>query len=353
MTAAQEAPGTSQDCVLNVSGLAVDYHSEPSPVRAVDNVSIDIRRGETVGVVGESGCGKSTLAMAVAGLLSGGGYIAAGAIAFNGRPLRLFDEDDPWRKLRGQRIGMVFQDPATTLNPVMRVGKQVDEVFRSIRKLSHPDARQATIELFGRTKIPNPDRVYRTYPNQLSGGMRQRVSIAMALAGQPDLIVADEPTTALDTTVQRRVLDMFQELSHEFGSAVLLISHDLSLISTYADRVNVMYAGTVVETGTPSRIYSKPAHPYTIGLLGAIPSRAAPGERLVAIPGSPPPLTAGPATGCPFHDRCPLATDLCETQRPQLARVSPAHESACHYWKEVSADGKSIQERLTDRSAVR
>ncbi len=320
--------------LLSVRSLAVEFATRGGPVRAVDGVSFDVGRGETVALVGESGSGKSTIGLAVMGLLPNGqGRVVDGQITFRGVDITHADER-AMQRLRGAHLSMVFQDPLSALNPVLTIGRQVREMFTHQRGMSRAKARAAAIELLNRVRMPDAVRRYKQYPQQFSGGMRQRVVIAMALALDPELIIADEPTTALDVTVQARIMSLLGDLTSGRGSGLLLITHDLGVVAGAADRVYVLYAGRVMESGPIREIYESPANPYTVGLLKSVPTLATVGSALTPIPGSPPDPAARPA-GCPFQPRCAFARDRCREESPALVEVRPGRFSACHFAEEV------------------
>jgi peptide/nickel transport system ATP-binding protein len=315
----------------------VHFHTGNGVVKAVDGVSWSVRPGETLGIVGESGSGKSVSAMAIMGLVpTPPARFPSGRILFRGEDL-LTAEKSRLRTMRGKDIAMIFQDPLTALNPVFRVGSQIAEVIRVHEAVSRRRAKQRAVELLGEVGIPNPRRRAREYPHQFSGGMRQRAMIAMALALNPALLLADEPTTALDVTVQAQIMDLLESLQEQRGTAIVLITHDLGLVASHADRVMVMYAGRVAEYAPTDDIFYRPRHAYTLGLLGSLArldQRRA--ERLEPIPGSPPSLIRVPS-GCPFHPRCSFATEVCQAVVPALvAQESPAHLAACHHSDEVA-----------------
>jgi peptide/nickel transport system ATP-binding protein len=318
--------------LLSIRGLRVRIASDGQDVRAVEGVDLDIMPGETVGIVGESGCGKSMTALAVMGLLPRPqGRVAGGEILFEGRDLLQLPEHER-RMLRGNRIAMVFQEPMTSLNPVLTVGRQVAEALEVHRGLGRPAARAAAVELLARVGIPAPASRAADHPHRLSGGMRQRVMIAMAMACRPRLLIADEPTTALDVTIQAQILDLIEELQRETGAAVLLITHNLAVVAETARRVVVMYAGRVVEAAPVAALFDNPAHPYTSGLIGSVPvlgQRARVGrQRLREIPGLVPSLTRD-HPGCAFAPRCASRVPTCLAAPPPIRR-SGAHASACH-----------------------
>ncbi|WP_283134889.1 ABC transporter ATP-binding protein [Rhizohabitans arisaemae] len=323
--------------LLTIEDLAVRFPTEDGLVKAVDGVFLDVRPGEVVGVVGESGSGKSVTAMSVLGLIKRPGRITRGRIAFRGRNL-LELSPRALRAVRGSEIAMVFQDPMTALNPVVPVGRQIAEAVRLHRRgLGRGAVRDRVLALLASVGVPNPEARYRQFPHEYSGGMRQRAMIAMAMANEPALLIADEPTTALDVTIQAQVLDLLRSARERSGAAAILITHDLGVIAELADRVAVMYAGRVVETGDVHAVFDAPRHPYTRGLMASRPRlESSPGE-LVAIPGSPPSLLA-PPSGCPFHPRCPIAGDRepCRTSRPEPASVGAGHTTACHFHEELA-----------------
>ena len=318
--------------ILDVSGLKTYFYSSRGAARAVDGVSFHLQKGEVLGVVGESGSGKSVTAQSIMQLIpQPPGKIVAGSIHFDG--MNLLDlPPDRMRHIRGNRIAMIFQEPMTSLNPVFTIGNQISEMFILHRKASRREALDASIEMLERVQIPSPDRRIHEYPHQLSGGMRQRAMIAMALACDPEILIADEPTTALDVTVQAQILDLMIRLKEDFGTAVQMITHDLGVIAEMADRIVVMYAGRVVEEAATVELFRQPLHPYTIGLLDSIPilgSRTA-GEnkRLCEIKGMVPSLVALPA-GCKFCDRCSRVMAFCREREPELTEVASGHKVRC------------------------
>ncbi|SFD81682.1 ABC transporter ATP-binding protein [Streptomyces aidingensis] len=320
--------------LLQVRDLRIEFRTRDGIARAVNGVSYTVEAGETLAVLGESGSGKSVTAQAVMGILDmPPGRITGGRILFRGRDLLAMAEEER-RKIRGDRIAMIFQDALSSLNPVLSVGYQLAEMFRVHRGMSRGEARARAVELMDRVRIPAARERVNDYPHQFSGGMRQRIMIAMALALEPDLIIADEPTTALDVTVQAQVMDLLAELRREYRMGLILITHDLGVVADVADRIAVMYAGRVIENAPVADLYASPAHPYTKGLLDSVPRLDHKGGELYAIKGLPPSLMAIPS-GCPFHPRCPQAQDICRTDRPPLYPVGPGRTSACHFWKET------------------
>jgi oligopeptide/dipeptide ABC transporter ATP-binding protein len=296
--------------------LRTTFRGEHGEVRAVDGVDLRLERGRTLGIVGESGCGKSVTALSIMGLVPQPGRIAAGEILFEGEDL-LKAKPERMRDLRGNQLAMIFQEPMTSLNPAFSVGDQIAETLLRHREVSREEANRAAIEMLRKVRIPSPERRARDYPHQLSGGMRQRVMIAMALACDPKLLIADEPTTALDVTIQAQILELMRTLREELGTAIVLITHDLGVVAELADDVAVMYAGRVIERGPVAKLFAEPQHPYTIGLLGSIPRLHLERERLAAIEGFVPDAAALPQ-GCRFHPRCPFKIDRCESEQPVL-----------------------------------
>jgi peptide/nickel transport system ATP-binding protein len=320
--------------LLEVSRLQTHFRTPDGVVRAVDGISFGIDAGETVALVGESGCGKSVTSMSILRLIPDPPGRIAGSIRFAGRELLELPEQE-MRAIRGNEISMIFQEPMTSLNPVLTVGRQIGETLRLHQGLGPREAEAKAVEMLSLVGIPVPERRVREYPHQLSGGMRQRVMIAMALACNPKLLIADEPTTALDVTIQAQILDLMRDLKRRLGSAILLITHDLGVVAEMAERVVVMYAGRKVEEGAVREIFRRPLHPYTQGLLGAVPrlgsSVGARGRsRLVEIPGLVPSLRE-PIVGCAFAGRCPFVTDTCRSVAPSVEDKGGGHLAACHY----------------------
>jgi peptide/nickel transport system ATP-binding protein len=314
--------------LLSVEGLRTHFFTNDGVVRAVDGVSLSVRQGETLGLVGESGCGKSITALTIMRLLSRPGRAVAGRVVFDGRNLLELSEEE-MEDVRGNDIAMIFQEPMTSLNPVIRVGDQVAESIVRHLGASRDEARDRVVELLGTVGIPSPERRIREYPHQLSGGMRQRVMIAMALACKPRLLIADEPTTALDVTIQVQILELIKELKRTEDMAVILITHDLGVIAEVAQNVAVMYAGKIVERASVEELFATPRHPYTQGLLGSIPSPDKLGRRLDVIRGTVPhPLNLPP--GCSFAPRCPRRFEPCDSAFPALEPVAPDHAVACY-----------------------
>ena len=321
--------------LLEVSGLATSFRlEEGGEFAAVDGISFSVEPGRTLGIVGESGCGKSVTSLSIMGLLpKGQGRISAGTVRFEGRDLATLTPDE-MRALRGNRMAMIFQEPMTSLNPAFTIGDQLIEGIRAHRNVSAEAARTHAIEMLRRVRIPSPERRIDEYPHKLSGGMRQRVMIAMALSCEPKLLIADEPTTALDVTIQAQVLDLMNQLRREFKMAILYITHDLGVIANMADDIVIMYAGKVVEEGPVGEIFENPCHPYTRGLLGSIPSERAIREKskLTEIPGMVPSLLDLPA-GCIFQPRCPRKSGLCDGDYPPFFEPSAGHRVACWLYR--------------------
>jgi oligopeptide transport system ATP-binding protein len=323
--------------LLEVRDLHVEFKTREGVVKAVNGVNYSVDQGETLAVLGESGSGKSVTAQAVMGILDmPPGRIPRGEILFEGQDVLKLKEDRR-RKIRGAGMAMIFQDALSSLNPVLSVGEQLGEMFVVHRGMSRKDSRAKAVELMDRVRIPAAKERVGQYPHQFSGGMRQRIMIAMALALEPKLIIADEPTTALDVTVQAQVMDLLAELQRELGMGLILITHDLGVVADVADRIAVMYAGRIVETAPVHEIYRNPAHPYTKGLLESIPRLDQKGQELYAIKGLPPNLLHIPP-GCAFNPRCPRARDVCRTEVPPLYDVAEDRQSACHFWKETLDD---------------
>jgi peptide/nickel transport system ATP-binding protein len=321
--------------VLSVRGLQVEFATRRQVLRAIDGVSFDIGRGEVLGVVGESGAGKSVTGLAVIGLIDPPGRIAGGEIYLSG--LRI-DKLSPGelRRIRGRRIGMIFQDPLTSLNPLYRIGDQLVETITTHLNLSEAAARKRAIDLLAEVGIPAPDKRIDAYPHEFSGGMRQRVVIALAICAEPELIIADEPTTALDVSVQAQIIALIKRLGRDHGTAVMLVTHDMGVIAETCDRVAVMYAGRIAEIGPVQDVVRSPLHPYAKGLMGAIPTLAREEARLVQIPGAMPRLSAIPP-GCSFNPRCDLAFDRCRIERPEPIEHG-AQAVACHLYDDATKE---------------
>jgi oligopeptide/dipeptide ABC transporter ATP-binding protein len=316
--------------LLAVEGLVTTFPGRAPETRipVVDRVDLRVARGEALALVGESGCGKSMTALSILSLVPKPGRVEAGSVRLAGAELRGLPAT-ALRRIRGARIAMIFQEPATSLNPVQRVGAQVMEAIALHERVSGAEARRRALALFEAVGIPDPEARLRAYPHQLSGGLKQRVMISIALAGRPELLIADEPTTALDVTVQAQILALLRALAADTGVAILLITHDLGVVNEIADRVAVMYAGRVVEEGPRASVLGAPRHPYTQGLLRSMPSRARPGERLAEIPGAVPAADAWPP-GCRFAPRCAIAMDVCRVREPEATPLAADAAARCH-----------------------
>jgi len=322
--------------LLEVSDLHVEFRTRDGVARAVNGVDLVLRPGETLAVLGESGCGKSVTAQAIMGVLdTPPGYVTRGEVRYRGVDLLRLPESER-RKVRANRIAMIFQDALSALNPVYSVGFQLGELFRVHRGMSRSDAKLRSIELLDQVRIPAARQRIGDYPHQFSGGMRQRVMIAMALALDPEVLIADEPTTALDVTVQAQIMGLLAELQRQRTMGLILITHDMGVVADVADRISVMYAGKIVEEAPVYDIYARPAHPYTKALLESIPRLDMKGHRLNVIPGLPPALTDLPR-GCAFHPRCPYAHDPCRRDpSPRPSHIAPGRTTRCHFWNEVA-----------------
>lgn len=319
---------TDESPLLDVRNLQIEFKTESGVFRAVDGVSFSLKRGATLGIVGESGCGKSVTSLGIMGLIpTPPGRFAGGEILFEGRDLLKMSARER-RALRGGRMGMVFQEPMTSLNPVYTIGAQIIECLRAHGLKNTREARERAIELLDLVRLPSPSSRVDDYPHQLSGGQRQRVMIALALANNPELLIADEPTTALDVTIQAQILDLMRDLSDRTGAAIMLITHDLGVVAETCDDVVVMYAGTVVERAPAKDLFEGPMHPYTLGLMAAVPRLDTDTNRLETIPGAVPPPWAMPK-GCRFASRCPIATDHCRAAPPPLREIGPERLVAC------------------------
>ncbi|MBX3281194.1 MAG: ABC transporter ATP-binding protein [Acidobacteria bacterium] len=328
----------AQTSLLSIEGLSVEFaDGKGRSVKAVRDVSLEVKAGEMLAVVGESGSGKTALAMSIVRLLPNAGRVTSGAIRFDGADLLTADAAS-LRSVRGKRIGVVFQDPMSSLNPYLNVGRQITEVTELHLGLSRREAREHAIEMLDLVGISEPSKRIDQYPHEFSGGMRQRVMIAIAVSCKPDLVIADEPTTALDSTIQAQVLDLLDGLRKRFGMTVLLISHDLALVSGRADRVAVMYGGRIFEEANSREIFSRSANPYTRALLSAMPENTAAGEELFQIPGMPPDLRVE-IEACEFAPRCERAEGVCGTARPPFAAVADQHFSRCHFAEDVYSRG--------------
>ncbi len=338
----------STEYLLDVRGLKTYFKTYDGIVKAVDGVDFRVRPGKTLGIVGESGCGKSVTSLSVMRLIDKPGWIEAGEIWFDGRDLLELSEEE-MRHVRGNQISMIFQEPMTSLNPVYTIGNQVGEVLKLHKKLKGKEVRDRTVEMLRKVGIPAAERRLSDYPHNLSGGMRQRVMIAMALATDPKLLIADEPTTALDVTIQAQILDLMRGLSREFNTAVMLITHDLGVVAEMADEVTVMYTGGVVEYGTVYQVLKEAKHPYTQGLLNSIPGTEMKGKRLNVIKGAVPnPLNL--PKGCTFAPRCPHVMDICWRQRPKLLDIGKGH--LVHCWLYQSPSGGLLEQHRTPEISI-
>jgi peptide/nickel transport system ATP-binding protein len=313
--------------ILAIRDLITAFPTRNGEVKPVDGVSLMVERGRTLGIVGESGSGKSMLSLSIMGLIPPSGRITSGTVVLEGTDLTKLSHS-AMRDIRGNRVAMIFQEPMTSLNPVHTIGFQIIEALRAHRKLSSKEARAEAIEALRKVRMPAPEQRIDEYPHQLSGGMRQRVMIAMALACRPALLIADEPTTALDVTIQAQILDLLKELQAETGMAIILITHDLGVVAQIADDVAVMYAGRIVEHAPVAEVFADAQHPYTIGLMGSMPRLETDVDRLTAVGGMVPPLFRLPQ-GCRFNTRCPFAVSDCRAAQPDLADIGPAHRVAC------------------------
>ncbi len=328
--------------LLDVKHLTVDFNTDQGVVHAVRDISFSVGESEAVGIVGESGSGKSVTMYSVMGLLASNGGIKEGSVVFDGKELteKSYPSHKAYEaemsKIRGNEMSMIFQDPMTFLNPVARIGKQITEVIKNHNKVSDAQAREQAVTLMGQVGIPSPRERFGQYPHEFSGGMRQRIIIAMALANNPKLIIADEPTTALDVTIQAQVLELIRDMKEKMNSSVIMITHDLGVVASLCDRIIIMYGGKIVEAGDAREIFYEPRHPYTMGLLKCVhnPEKK---EKLTPIPGSPPDLLKPPA-GCPFVDRCSHAMRICKAQMPEAETYSETHTCSC--WLEEARKRK-------------
>lgn len=320
--------------LVNIKNLRTYFHTEDGTVRAVDDVSLKIKEGETIGIVGESGCGKSITAMSIMRLIDGSGTIESGIIEFEGKDLLKLDESE-MRNIRGNKISVIFQEPMTSLNPVFTIGDQITEAITLHQDVSKKDAELKAIETLKLVGIPRADEIVKEFPHELSGGMRQRAMIAMAVSCNPKLLIADEPTTALDVTIQAQILDLMRDLKNKLGTSIMLITHDLGVIAEMADYVVVMYAGKVVEEAPILEIFKNPMHPYTVGLLNSKPSLTQDKERLHSIPGQVPNPLKMPE-GCYFNPRCNKATDICRKKMPEIIDrgTDGVHKVSCWLYEE-------------------
>jgi peptide/nickel transport system ATP-binding protein len=334
MRAAGRPVGESGELLLDVHGLRTSFHTTDGVVRAVDGIDFQVRRGEVMGLVGESGCGKSVTSLSIMRLVAPPGRVEGGEVIFDGRDLLKLSRRE-MRDLRGERISMIFQQPTSSLNPVYDVGMQLGEVLELHRNMKRPAARNRALELLRMVGIPDPQRRLDAFPHELSGGMAQRVMIAMALACEPELLIADEPTTALDVTIQAQILDLMRTLQRETNTAMILITHDLGVVAEMCDRVAVMYAGEIVEQSDVATLFDEPKHPYTRGLIGSVPTLGSTADQLATIPGSVPNLIDLPPA-CRFAPRCSLRVEanvvLADEKHPDLLEVGPGHDVRCWYY---------------------
>ena len=338
-----------QQEVLRVEGLKTHFKTQDGSVKAVDGIDFNVSQSRTLGIVGESGCGKSVTSLSIMRLLPRNGRSLAGRILLEGRDLLKLPEDE-MRAIRGNDVSMIFQEPMTSLNPVFTCGEQVAEAIRQHKKVDDQEAKSRVVELFKLVGIPAAERRVKDYPHELSGGMRQRVMIAMALSCDPKLLIADEPTTALDVTIQAQILELLRSIQEQKRMAIMLITHDLGVIAEMAQEVVVMYAGKVVERGTAEQIFEKPLHPYTQGLLASIPGRGTKGKRLNVIKGTVPhPFNLPP--GCTFAPRCPHAFDRCPTAFPALMDQGDAHKAACFLYGEEFEPGTEAKPQPTEKAS--
>ena len=329
-----DASGRPTGRLLEVEDLRVEFRTRDGVAKVINGVTYHVDAGETLAVLGESGSGKSVTAQTVMGILdTPPGFVTGGQVRFHGKDMLAMSAEDR-RRIRGEGIAMVFQDALSALNPVFTVGFQIAEQFRVRRGMSRGDAKKRTIEMLDLVKIPNAKGRVNSFPHQFSGGMRQRVMIAMSLALDPEVLIADEPTTALDVTVQAQIMDLLAELQRERQMGLILITHDLGVVADVADRIAVMYAGRIVEEANVHELYAQPGHPYTLGLLDSIPRIDEKGQELRTIKGLPPSLMNIPP-GCPFHPRCPMAQAVCREKVPPLHQLSASRASACHFAEEL------------------
>jgi peptide/nickel transport system ATP-binding protein len=322
------------ETLLRVCNLSIGINTPEGEHLAVDDISLHVKRGEILGIVGESGCGKSLTALSIAGLLPEGVAVTGGSILFDGMELNGLKKDE-LRAIQGKDISMVFQEPMTSLNPLMKIGKQVAEVLKIHYKLTWKEMRDEVLSVLGKVGLPRPAEIFNSYPHQLSGGMRQRVIIAMAILCKPKLIIADEPTTALDVTIQAQILELLRRINQELGTSILFISHDLGVISRLCNRVAVMYAGNIIEEGNVRSIFVHPVHEYTKGLIGSIPDRSKRGGRLANIPGKVPSINEK-RFGCAFAPRCGKAQDDCFFKKPRRIDLSEWHSVSCYLAEQES-----------------
>ena len=329
--------------ILEVQNLKTYFYNHGRELRASDDLSYSVHKGECVAIIGESGSGKTVEALSILRLIPfPPGLIVGGKILFHGQDL-LTMSDQELRKIRGNKIAMIFQEASTALDPVMTIGKQISETIRIHKGLSKKEAWAEVVELLRRVDIPNPEQRAKQYPHEFSGGMQQRAMLAMAMACNPQLLIADEPTTALDVTVQVQVLEQLNKLRYESETALIILTHNLGIVARYADRVNIMYGGKIVETGSPYDIFEAPHHPYTIGLIRAVPRLDLPRSHgLHTIPGEPPDMSRIPENSCAFAERCSYATELCRQRRPELEHLGAAHYCACFHMDETKQEREAL-----------
>ena len=339
-----------KEVLLSLKNVDITFGKGDNAVRAVKNATFDIHKGETFSLVGESGSGKSITMKGIMGILPKNGKVTEGTVMYNGKDLTKYTERE-MQTIRGSEIAMVFQDPMTSLNPTMRIGKQIEEMLKAHKMDMTAEQRKArAIELLSLVGISNPEQRYKQYPHQLSGGMRQRVVIAIALACDPKVLIADEPTTALDVTIQAQILDLMRDLQKKTKTSIIIITHNLGVVANIADRVAVMYGGKLVETGDVYEIFKNPCHEYTKGLLASIPKAHEKGNRLRAIPGTPPDLM-DPPKGCPFAARCEYCMEICKDMPPQTYELSKEHETCCWLQHEYAPD-TDMRRKVTEKGEV-
>jgi len=326
----------STDYILNIRGLQVEFNTYIGTVKAVNIEELNMTKGEFLGLVGETGCGKTVTSMAICGLITGKGRIKAGEIYFDGKDLLKITTEQA-DQIRGKKIAMIFQDPTSSLNPVFTVGDMITRIIRKHKKVNRKEATRLAVEAFRRVNLPTPEQVLNQYPHQLSGGMCQRVMIAMALSCDPKLLIADEPTTALDVTIAAQILDLIKSIRKEMDLSLLLITHNLGVVAQVCDRVAVMYAGNVVEVAPTSEIFKEPLHPYAHGLLKSVPKPGSKGKKLAMIEGMVPSLL-NPPNGCRFHPRCPHAREICKTDVPPINSYGNRRFAACHLIPELKKE---------------
>ena len=331
------------ETILQVQHLKTYFYNEGKQLRASDDLSYDVHKGECVAIIGESGSGKTVEALSILRLIPyPPGLIVGGKVLFHGEDILAMD-DKQLKQIRGNKISMIFQEASTALNPVMTIGKQISEPLRIHKGMSKKEAMAESVELLRRMDIPNPEERVKQYPHEFSGGMQQRAMIAMAMACDPELLIADEPTTALDVTVQAQVLEQLNKLRETYQTALIIITHNLGIVARYADRVNIMYGGKIVESGTPYDIFENPHHPYTLGLIRAVPRLDLPRSHgLHTIPGEPPDMSAVPKNSCAFAARCKYATDECLKKRPPLETIGEGHECACFHMDETKEEREEL-----------